>query len=64
MGIRSQQRTTWPKRHDAPTHHTVRRWICADCLKQTQLVNCADDKKRCPECKTKWQALAKVTGRR
>ncbi len=67
MGKRSQSRTKWPTRHDAPcsthdehghpvakdwTHpHTVRRWICAGCRKEVQLVNCADGAKRCPSCK-------------
>lgn len=31
MGKRSRERKQWPKRHDAPTRHTVRRWVCADC---------------------------------
>ena len=47
MGKRSQGKAKWPKRHDAPTSHTNRVWICADCRQPTQLINCADGKQRC-----------------
>lgn len=51
MGKRSRSKTPWPKRHDTETKHTVRKWICAGCRKETQLLNCADGAKRCPRCK-------------
>jgi len=52
MGKRSQARTRWPKRHDAPTVHTLRLWICAGCqARDCQLIACLDGKQRCPRCK-------------
>ncbi len=47
MGKRSQGKSKWTKRHDVPTGHTNRIWICADCRKPTQLINCNDGKQRC-----------------
>ncbi len=53
MGKRSQARTRWPKRHDAPTARTARVSICAGCRERgCQLITCADSKQRCPRCKT------------
>ena len=52
MGKRSQARSTWPKRHDTATQHTVRVWICADCkARGCQLIACYDVRQRCPSCK-------------
>jgi len=73
MGKRSQARGLWPKRHDAPRRregpegttitcdsvrpHTVRRWVCAGCMRDgVQLIGCADGKQRCPACKAAFDA--------
>jgi hypothetical protein len=51
MGKRSQGKGKWGKRHDAPTQHTVRLWICAECKSRgCTLINCRDGKQRCPRC--------------
>ncbi len=54
MGKRSQARTPWPKRQQQPAGHTWRLWVCADCLRPTQLVTCADGKQRCPAHKVQF----------
>jgi hypothetical protein len=54
VGKRSQGKAKWAKRHDAPTVHTVRLWVCADCKQPTQLIGCADGKQRCHYHKEKY----------
>ncbi len=52
MGRQSQARERWSKRHDAPTRHTLRVWICADCqARGCQLITCVDGTQRCATCK-------------
>lgn len=58
MGKRSQSRTTWSNRRSKPTVRMIRRWVCAGCKKQTQLIACTDGKQRCVTCKAAFDRQA------
>ena len=58
MGRRSQARNQWAKRHDAPTSHTNRVWVCASCRNRTTLITCADGKQRCLFCKQAFERIS------
>jgi hypothetical protein len=60
MGKRSQSRTTWAKRHDQPTYHTNRVWICVDCKTRFGLIGCTDGLQRCVTCKTAFDRQASL----